>query len=173
MRAFAAAGGDLHLVMAGPDPDGLRPQLEQLAGPAAANITWTGMLTGPLKWGALRAAEVFILPSHQENFGVAVVEALACNVPVLISNRVNIWREIAQDGAGLIADDDVDGCTRLISGWVSLSAEQRQRMRAATLPSFERRFAMAGAASRLDRALLAVTAAGTHAVAPPMVASNP
>ncbi len=60
------------------------------------------MLTGDLKWGALHAAEVFVLPSHQENFGIAVVEALACGKPVLISDKVNIWREIAADGAGSV-----------------------------------------------------------------------
>ncbi len=59
------------------------------------------MLTGDLKWGAFRAAEAFVLPSHQENFGIAVVEALACGKPVLISDKVNIWREIVEDGAGL------------------------------------------------------------------------
>lgn len=169
MQAFAAAGGDLHLVMAGPDPDGLRPQLEKLAGSAAERITWTGMLKGHLKWGAIRAAEAFILPSHQENFGVAVVEALACGVPVLISNRVNIWREIAQDGCGLVAADDLDGCTRLITGWLTLTAEQRQRLRAATLPSFERRFAMAGMAARLDQALSSVIATNEHS---PRLASS-
>ena len=61
------------------------------------------MLTGDLKWGALHAAEAFILPSHQENFGIAVVEALACGKPVLISDKVNIWREIEADGACLVA----------------------------------------------------------------------
>src|SRR6185436_2931743 len=56
----------------------------------ADRVTWTGMLTGDTKWGALRAAEVFALTSHQENFGIAVVEALACGTAVLISRQVNI-----------------------------------------------------------------------------------
>ena len=63
-------------------------------------ITWAGLLQGDLKWGALLAAEAFILPSHQENFGIAVAEALAVGTPVLISYKVNIWLEIEADNAG-------------------------------------------------------------------------
>ncbi len=153
MRAFAAHGGDLHLVMAGPDPDGMRPALEQLAGTAASRITWTGMIQGAEKWGAFRAADAFILPSHQENFGVAVAEALACGLPVLISRRVNIWREIDQAGAGWMAEDDDAGCAELVRRWTGSSADQRVRLRAATRLCFNSHFAMAGAAARLDAVL--------------------
>lgn len=166
MRAFAKHGGDRHLVMAGPDPDNLRPHLEALAGDAAHRITWTGMLTGDAKWGAVRCAEAFILPSHQENFGVAVVEALACGVPVLISNRVNIWREITSDGAGLSATDDDAGCATLLKTWLSLPDDARRRMAEATEPCFARHFSMQSAAARLDRVLVEVTSqAGAPAAA--------
>lgn len=57
---------------------------------------------------------LFILPSHQENFGIAVVEALGCGKPVLISNKVNIWREIDSDNAGWVADDTYEGCLSLL-----------------------------------------------------------
>jgi len=72
------------------------------------------MLEGDSKWGAFYGCESFALPSHQENFGISVVEALACDKPVLISNKVNIWREIAHDGAGLVEADSVDGTARLL-----------------------------------------------------------
>jgi glycosyltransferase involved in cell wall biosynthesis len=153
MRAFAAHGGDLHLVMAGPDPDGMRPALEQLAGTAASRITWTGMIQGAEKWGAFRTADAFILPSHQENFGVAVAEALACGLPVLISRRVNIWREIDQAGAGWMAEDNDAGCAELVRRWAGSSADERTRLRAATRPCFTTHFAMSGAAARLDTVL--------------------
>jgi glycosyltransferase involved in cell wall biosynthesis len=153
MRAFAAHGGGLHLVMAGPDPDGMQPALEQLAGSAASRITWTGMIQGAEKWGAFRCADAFILPSHQENFGVAVAEALACGVPVLISRRVNIWREIEQAGAGWTAEDDEAGCAGLVRRWAASSADEGARLRAATRPCFVAHFAMAGAAARLDAVL--------------------
>ena len=75
----------------------------------ADRITWTGLIKGDLKFGAIRASEVLFLPSHQENFGIVVAEALACGVPVLISDKVNIWREVQSDGAGLVAPDNLAG----------------------------------------------------------------
>ena len=78
----------------------------------AERVTWAGMVSGDLKWGAVRAAEVFVLPSHQENFGIVVAEALACGTPALISNKVNIWREVQRRGAGIVGADDLDGPAR-------------------------------------------------------------
>jgi glycosyltransferase involved in cell wall biosynthesis len=80
----------------------------------SSRIHMVGMLEGNAKWGAIYGCMAFILPSHQENFGIAVVEALACGRPVLISNKVNIWREIAEHGAGLVEEDTLRGTSRLI-----------------------------------------------------------
>ncbi len=116
LRKSSETGSPMQLVLAGPcaDEEYLR-HLKQLAAKATnddGSITFTGMLTGDRKWGAFSAAEAFVLPSHQENFGIAVVEALACGTPVLISNQVNIWREIEADGAGYVENDDLAGTTR-------------------------------------------------------------
>ncbi|BDM80324.1 glycosyltransferase [Acaryochloris marina] len=142
---------DLHLVMAGPDQVGWQSSLQTLAQHLGIDkrITWTGMLQDDLKWGAFRTAEVFILPSHQENFGIAVAEALACNLPVLISNKVNIWREIVADGAGLIADDTLDGTTQLIKHWLELSIYDQQIMRKNARECFIRRFEINKASQNL------------------------
>lgn len=145
LQAFAAVAGldrSLHLVMAGPCEMPLRHHLEAMALRAgvADRVTWTGMLQGDLKWGAFEAADAFCLPSHQENFGVAVAESLACGVPVLISNRVNIWREIEGDGAGLICDDTAQGAERVLRTWIAMPAEARARMRQRALACFEDRF---------------------------------
>jgi hypothetical protein len=72
------------------------------------------MLAGDSKWGALYGCEAFVLPSHQENFGIAVVEALACGKPVLISDQVNIWREIVEDGVGMVEGDTEEGVEKLL-----------------------------------------------------------
>jgi glycosyltransferase involved in cell wall biosynthesis len=98
------------------------------------------MLSGDLKWGALRQAEVFALPSHQENFGIAVVEALACGTPVLISRPVNIWREIESSGAGLVDSDDDEGCSRLLERWLDLPADGKSGMAAKAVKSFKQNF---------------------------------
>jgi glycosyltransferase involved in cell wall biosynthesis len=148
LKAFAAshrspAGEPFHLVLAGPAADGVYlAQLKRLAAssPAGTLVTFAGMLSGNLKWGALSAADAFILPSHQENFGIAVVEALACSTPVLISNKVNIWREILEDGAGFADEDDRDGTIRLIDRWATTPAAERETMRTNARQCFEGRF---------------------------------
>jgi glycosyltransferase involved in cell wall biosynthesis len=98
------------------------------------------MLEGALKQGAFAAADAFILPSHQENFGISVVEALAAGLPVLISDRVNIWREIDADHAGFIESDDLAGTTRLIERWQQSCPLERDQMRRSASDCFARRF---------------------------------
>lgn len=136
-------GPPMHLVLAGPCPDPqylekLRSLSARLCPPDA--VSFTGMLSGAIKWGAFQAAEVFVLPSHQENFGIAVVEALASGLPVLISNKINICREIEQDGAGLVESDDVPGTLRLLTKWTNLGGDRRQAMRQAARACFLERF---------------------------------
>jgi glycosyltransferase involved in cell wall biosynthesis len=136
---------DLHLMIAGPcsHPDYLN-LLNQFAGRcedlSPGSVSFPGMLSGDLKWGALRRAEVFILPSHQENFGIAVVEALACGTPVLISRPVNIWREIESSGAGLVDSDTVEGCSRLLEQWLNLDDKCKIAMAARAVDSFKQYF---------------------------------
>jgi glycosyltransferase involved in cell wall biosynthesis len=107
------------------------------------------MLTGSLKWGALRAADAFILPSHQENFGLAAVEALACECPVLLSDKVNIWREIEADGAGLIAADTAEGAGRLLAQWKEWTPAIRGCYATNARRSFASRFQIDRAAAGL------------------------
>jgi len=138
----AASDPALHLVIAGPDNSGWSKKLQALATRlgVADRITWPGMLSGDPKWGAFYAAEAFILPSHQENFGIAVAEALACSLPVLISDQVNIFEEVERDGAALVAPDTLAGTADLIGRWIALSQEKRTRMQIAARRSFESRF---------------------------------
>jgi glycosyltransferase involved in cell wall biosynthesis len=147
----ASSNPDLHLVMAGPDQTGLAAGLKALAASCGIThrITWTGMLQGDLKWGALRAAEVFSLPSHQENFGIAVAEALAVGLPVLISQRVNIWREIVDDGAGLADDDTLGGTVATLQCWLALTPAQRTQMRQQAQQCYQNRFRIEAAAKRV------------------------
>jgi glycosyltransferase involved in cell wall biosynthesis len=170
VRAFAelvsSARSDrprpLHLVLAGPDQVGWLEQLQALAKGLGITrqISFPGMLAGDVKFGALHAAEVFVLPSHQENFGIAVAEALACGVPVLISNKVNIWREVEQDGAGLVENDDSAGTRRLFQRWFSLKADEQRVYRANARRCFESRFEIRRASDALLKVL------NEHAVVP-------
>src|SRR5256885_3227967 len=124
------SAGRIQLVMAGPcaQPDYLR-HLQQMAATSDGMISFPGMLSGDVKWGALSAAEAFVLPSHQENFGIAVAEALACGTPVLISNKINIWREIEADGAGYVENDDLPGTINLLKRWRATPEIPRAEMR--------------------------------------------
>jgi len=70
--------------------------------PLEEHIIFTGELKGDEKWQAFCGADVFILPSYSENFGMAVVEAMACGVPVVVSDGVGIWPVIKECGAGIV-----------------------------------------------------------------------
>jgi glycosyltransferase involved in cell wall biosynthesis len=104
----------------------------------------------------MKAAEVFVLPSHQENFGIVVAEALACGTPVLISNKVNIWREVQQDGAGIVANDDLDGIRSLLRAWIGLSRERKSLMSESARKCFKQRFEIRQSADSLIRVLSGV-----------------
>ncbi len=145
IEAFARTlAGDpaWRLVIAGPDQIGLRQALQDLAARigVADKITWTGMLQGTMKWGALAASEVFVLPSHQENFGIVVAEAMVCGLPVIISDKVNIWREVANYWAGLVCDDTVEGTTASLMRWQSLTQQERDALRIRSRQCFEELF---------------------------------
>lgn len=154
VEAFAGvAGADprLQLVLAGPVEAALRERLARQAEGLglAQRLSWTGMLSGDVKWGAYHAAEVFSLPSHQENFGVAVAEALGCGVPVLISDKVNIWREIVADGAGLAGADTAEGTGACLRQWLQAGPDAQARMRVQAQACFLRRFEVRQSAQRL------------------------
>ena len=134
LKAFAAAKAALPetaLMIAGPGDKGTFDSLKRLTSSLgiAGDVIWTGPLYGKAKWDAMCAAEVYVLPSHQENFGISVVEALACGLPVLVSDKVNIWREILADNAGLVAPDDVVGTTRLLKEWAVIPAQDKAQMK--------------------------------------------
>jgi glycosyltransferase involved in cell wall biosynthesis len=163
LKAFAEVHGmapGVDLVIAGPDANNMRPGLEELAARhgIAHRVHWPGMIGGNPKWGALRACDAFVLPSHQENFGVAVVEALAAGRPVLISNQVNIWPEIQGDGAGLTDEDTDKGTLRMLSRWFAMSDEERCAMATRARTCFEQRFSMKETAAVVNAALGPVSA---------------
>lgn len=110
-RAFgevARKRENAYLVLTGPDNEGYGMKVRAwLRGEGALGRSiFTGMLFGEEKLPILKDSDIFVLPSYTENFGIAVVEAMACGLPVVISNRVNIWREVSDAGAGIVTDCD-------------------------------------------------------------------
>ena len=160
IEAFAKVceqDASLHLVIAGPDQIGWQKKLQTLSKRVGLDgrITFTGLLKADLKWGAYYASEVFMLPSHQENFGIAVVEALGCGLPVLISNKVNIWREIIENRAGLVADDNISGIKQLFNKWFALADKDKMLMSNNAKGCFQEHFEICGAANSLIKVIQA------------------
>ncbi len=114
--AIARRRDDVHLLIAGPDDENYGGFVEQWLKEerVAEKATFTGMLLGNKKAAALRGSDLFLLPSYSENFGIAVVEAMANGLPVVISNRVNIWREIREARAGEVVNCDAEELTRAV-----------------------------------------------------------
>lgn len=99
---------DLYLVIAGPDSVGYRKEIEKsLEKDNLLNeVIFTGMLLGREKLSAYVDAEMFILPSYFENFGMSVVEAMACGTPVIVSNKVGICQESKNSKSGIVVSND-------------------------------------------------------------------
>lgn len=151
--AIAAGHPGLDLVMAGPDQVGwgaqLRAQAEALG--IGDRVHWPGMLAGEAKWGAFRGAAAFVLPSHQENFGIVVAEAMAAGRPVLVSDKVNIWRDVEASRSGLVDTDDGPGTRRLLERFLALPADEREAMGQRARACFLERFDIQQACATIDR----------------------
>jgi glycosyltransferase involved in cell wall biosynthesis len=154
LQAIARNGNRYHdhaFVIAGPGTNSYVSELKSMAVQLGLKnqVIWTGPLYGELKWAAMRQAEAYVLPSHQENFGIAVAEALACGVPVLITIKVNIWREIVENRAGLAENDDVSGICRLLEKWSGLHDAQKSFMRERARRCFLDHFDIANTSANL------------------------
>ena len=148
---LAAAGRDLHLVIAGPD-GGMEAAARRLVLEMglSGRTSFTGMLHGEQKLAALAEAALFALPSASENFGLAVIEAMACGTPVLISDRVNIWREIVGDGAGLAVPPTVPAFAAAAAALFADEARRRE-MGEAARASVARRYDWARVLPELEQ----------------------
>ncbi len=165
LKAFAEVKDkypELLLVIAGSSSN---PEYERrLRELDKGSVLWTGNLSGGLKWATIRAAEVFILPSHQENYGIAVVEALAVGVPVLISTEVNIWKGIVEDGAGIAEPDTLLGTRKLLAHWLQRTPENRRDMADAARSCFIKRFEITHSATQLIQYLEENIESKTHSL---------
>jgi len=122
-------------------------------------VHWVGSLIGELKWQALAAAEAMVLPSHQENFGIVVAEALSIGTPCLISNKVNIWREVEANSAGLICEDTTESVKKMLVSWNGLDLSQKEKISAKATNCFKANFDISLSAERLKR-LISQTVTG-------------
>jgi glycosyltransferase involved in cell wall biosynthesis len=152
---------DVHLMIAGPDSDGYGKRVREWlrADGILDRVTFTGMIQGADKALALSCASAFVLPSYTENFGIAVVEAMAAGLPVVISKRVNIWREIVAAGAGIATEPDVEEFTAALRTILD-APEMARRMGAAGRALYRREFTWESAGAKLIE--LYATVIGEH-----------
>jgi glycosyltransferase involved in cell wall biosynthesis len=115
LEILVAEGWDFDFVLAGTnpqDPDYENEIKKQIKNSSLADRTKiTGFVSGESKFQLLRDADIFVLPSYYENFGIAVAEAMAIGTPVVISDRVHIYKEIEQAEAGWVANCSVEDLT--------------------------------------------------------------
>jgi glycosyltransferase involved in cell wall biosynthesis len=120
LQAFAsisrkAGDKEMHLVFAGPDEGGMRARLMELSEQlgTASQVTFTGAIFGGAKWAAYRDADLFVLPSQNENFGNTAAEAVAAGTPVVITEQCGIAPLLA-DVAGLVVAHEAEALARAI-----------------------------------------------------------
>lgn len=131
LPALSAIDQPFHFVLAGGNPQDpeyeaqIRAQIEESCLKAKTSIV--GFVTGSEKTALLQAADLFVLPSYYENFGIAVAEAMMAGTPVVISDQVHIWGAIAQSESGWISTCNVQALTQTLRVALSDRAEQRRR----------------------------------------------
>lgn len=131
LETLQQEGVPFHWVLCGANPqdrqyeDSIRAHIQH--SPLRSQVTLTGFVSGALKNALLQAADVFVLPSYYENFGIAVAEAMLAELPVIISNRVHIWQDIEHSQSGWICDCSVASLTAQLRIALSAPAARMQR----------------------------------------------
>jgi glycosyltransferase involved in cell wall biosynthesis len=116
-------------VLAGPDEAGHKAQLEALiaARQLKSDFGFPGLMGEAEKWELLRGADLFVLPSFTENFGVAAAEALACGVPV-IATKGTPWGELEEWRCGWWVEMGVEPLAAALREATSLAEGTRREM---------------------------------------------
>lgn len=132
---------EAHLVLAGPDFESTRATVEALVRELKIQerVSFTGMLAGELKWSALAAAEVFVLPSYSEGLPVAVLEALGMGKPVIITRPCNL-AEVGQAGCGWVVEPDVAQLKAALTEFLQAEGSLVRAMGASGRRLFESRY---------------------------------
>jgi glycosyltransferase involved in cell wall biosynthesis len=131
LQKLSIQGLDFHFVLAGTNPQD--PIYEQKIKSDIENsqlkshTTITGFVTGEAKISLLETADLFVLPSYYENFGIAVAEAMVAGIPVVISDQVHIYQQVLDSESGWVGTTDVESIVRLLTTALSNLQECQRR----------------------------------------------
>jgi glycosyltransferase involved in cell wall biosynthesis len=157
-----------HLTVAGPDEGGHRAEVERRVAEAGLGdaVTFTGLLDAEGRRRALARAALLAAPSHQENFGMSVAEAMAAGLPVVVSDQVNLCSEVRRAGAGEVVPLDVEALAAALLR-VLRSPRLRAEMGAAGRRLVIEQFSASAVGRALRDAYSSVLACGRAAASPP------
>ena len=131
LETLLAERVNFHFVLAGASPQSPEYEkqiIEQVkASPLWSRTTITGFVTGELKAALLQDADLFVLPSYYENFGIAVAEAMVAGTAVVISDQVHIWEEVKDAEAGWVSPCEVDALTECLREALDSPGERQRR----------------------------------------------
>ncbi|MBD2413073.1 glycosyl transferase group 1 [Nostoc calcicola FACHB-389] len=131
LEKLLGVGYKFHFVLAGTNPqdpdyeEKIKSQIQNST--LRSHTTITGFVTGELKASLLQAADLFVLPSYYENFGIAVAEAMLAGIPVVISDQVHICQQIRDSESGWVGTTDVEALVDLLQAALENPAERQRR----------------------------------------------
>lgn len=108
------------------------------------------MLLDENKWGAILASKAMVLSSHGENFGVSLVESMCLGKPVLTTNKVNIFKEILNDKAGYISNDNVNDFAKILKKFNELKDNELKTLSNNAIKCFAKNFDLSKNKNSLD-----------------------
>lgn len=134
----------LNFLLAGPDSYE-KDQLEKVSKDLGLQkqVFWSDAIYGNIKYGAILGSEGMVLPSHGENFGVALVESLSMSRPVITTNKVNIYKDLLKYKAGIISNDNLKSFTNSLINFNSLTKNQKINLSQNSLKCFNDNFNLA------------------------------
>ena len=122
---------DLPLVLAGNDDEDYTPKLRRLVRSLGleSRVVFTGPVSDEHKWALYKKAELFLLPSYSENFGMVVGEAMAMGCPVVVTPEVGVARIVASEGAGIVTSNDPEKLAAAINALLADEPRRRELAR--------------------------------------------
>ncbi len=128
LEACQKVSQDFRLILAGSGDEAYATALKERIAELGleSRVNWYGFAEGARKWRLLQGADLFALPSYSENFGIAVLEAMSCGLPVVISDRVALAEKVAEYGLGSVVPTDVGAIASAISQLLDSPTERAQ-----------------------------------------------